>query len=55
MKSRFGWTTGSEMPQKYAARALADQANVDLVDFAEKLEADVVARVQAKKNAEGTV
>lgn len=55
MKSRFGWTTGSNMPQKYAARALADQANVDLVNFAEKLEAEVAARVQAKKNAEGIV
>lgn len=54
MKSRFGWTTGSKMPQKYAARALADQANVDLVSFAEKLESDVAARIQAKKNAEGT-
>ncbi|MDO8654076.1 MAG: tyrosine-type recombinase/integrase [Undibacterium sp.] len=49
MKSRFGWTRRSEMPQMYAARALADQANVDLMDFAEKLEAEVSARVKPRK------
>ncbi len=55
MKSRFGWTTSSKQPQKYAARALADQANVDLLAFAESLEAEVAARVQAKKIDRGDI
>jgi integrase len=52
MKTRFGWTSRSTTPQLYAARALADQANVDLVNFSEKLESEVLARIQEKKNKE---
>lgn len=33
MKIRFGWTANSKMPETYAARAMSDAANVDLMDF----------------------
>ncbi len=41
MKTRFGWTTNSTQPQRYAKRALSDQADVDLKQFYEQLMADV--------------
>lgn len=37
MKLRFGWTTGSNMPELYAARALSENANVVLMDFNQRL------------------
>jgi integrase len=37
MKLRFGWTVASEMPSRYAARALADNANILLMDFNQSL------------------
>jgi hypothetical protein len=33
MKARFGWTMNSKQPERYAARALSDQANIDLLKF----------------------
>ncbi|MFB2873883.1 site-specific integrase [Aeromonas jandaei] len=33
MKSRFGWTLHSTQPQRYAARALSEQANMELKAF----------------------
>ncbi|MNJ40763.1 hypothetical protein D3C77_356640 [compost metagenome] len=33
MKSRFGWTLHSKQPQRYAARALSEQANMELKAF----------------------
>ena len=44
MKSRFGWTVDSNMPELYAARALSDQANIDLMEFSTKLMSDVLAQ-----------
>ena len=55
MKTRFGWTASSKMPQLYAARALSDQANVDLAEFANMLQAEVATRWEAKKNGKGSV
>ena len=37
MKVRFGWTLTSNMPERYAARAISDQANVDLKEFNQRL------------------
>ena len=37
MKIRFGWTMNSVQPQRYAARALSDQANINLMEFYEQL------------------
>ena len=45
MKIRFGWTMNSNMPQTYAARALSDKGNIDLMEF----NADLLADVHAKK------
>lgn len=33
MKNRFGWTLHSKQPQRYAARALSEQANMELKAF----------------------
>lgn len=40
MKSRFGWTLHSSQPQRYAARALSEQANMELIAFYGQLIAD---------------
>jgi len=40
MKSRFGWTLHSTQPQRYAARALSEQANMELKEFYSQLVAD---------------
>ena len=40
MKSRFGWTLHSTQPQRYAARALSEQANMELKAFYGQLIAD---------------
>ncbi|MFQ2264777.1 hypothetical protein ACK321_01700 [Aeromonas hydrophila] len=40
MKSRFGWTLHSTQPQRYAARALNEQANMELKTFYGQLIAD---------------
>lgn len=37
MKVRFGWTVNSKMPEKYAARVISDQANIDLMAFNQRL------------------
>lgn len=37
MKLRFGWTMQSMQPQRYAARAMSDQANLDMVEFSTNL------------------
>jgi len=44
MKSRYGWTMNSKQPERYAARALSDQANVDLMDLNAELMLDVRAK-----------
>lgn len=40
MKSRFGWTMHSTQPQRYAARALSEQANMELKEYYSQLLAD---------------
>ncbi|MGN5115247.1 hypothetical protein [Aeromonas sp. 55A] len=40
MKSRFGWTLHSSQPQRYAARALSEQADMDLKALYGQLIAD---------------
>lgn len=47
MKNRFGWTLHSTQPQRYAARALSEQANMELKAFYGQLIAD------AKTNGKG--
>lgn len=44
MKSRFGWTLHSTQPQRYAARALSEQANMELKEFYRQLIADAQKR-----------
>lgn len=44
MKSRFGWTLQSTQPQRYAARALSEQANIELKAFYGQL----IAEAQTK-------
>jgi integrase len=46
MKLRFGWTINSKMPEYYAARALADAANVVLLEFNQRL----IDAVQENRN-----
>lgn len=46
MRTRFGWTDGSEMPERYAKRALTDQANLTLMEFNQQL----LDAVQTRKN-----
>ena len=54
MKSRFGWTKGSNMPELYAARALSDNANVNLMAFYQSLLDEVkVRRSQQQEAASG--
>lgn len=45
MKSRYGWTKASQQPSRYAARAMSDQANINIADFNQKL----LAEFEAKK------
>jgi integrase len=33
MKTRYGWAMNSKQPERYAARALSEQANIDLAEF----------------------
>ncbi len=44
MKSRFGWTLHSSQPQRYAARALSEQADMDL----KALYGQLIAEAQTK-------
>lgn len=44
MKSRYGWTMNSKQPERYAARTLSDQANIDLMDLNAELMLDVRAK-----------
>lgn len=46
MKSRFGWTLHSIQPQRYAARALSEQANMELKAFYGQLIADAQKNVK---------
>ncbi len=46
MKIRFGWTVNSKMPELYAARALSDNANVNMMEFNQKLLDEVAALKQ---------
>ncbi|WP_303846664.1 hypothetical protein [Aeromonas sobria] len=46
MKSRFGWTLHSVQPQRYAARALSEQANMELKAFYGQLISD--AQIKGK-------
>jgi len=48
MKSRFGWTLQSTQPQRYAARALSEQANMELKAFYGQLIADAQTKGRAK-------
>jgi hypothetical protein len=50
MKARFGWTIHSNMPELYAARALAEQANVRLQEFNQRL-LDAVAEKRRIREA----
>lgn len=49
MRARFGWTMNSKQPQRYAARALSDQANIDLMKF----NADLMSEVREKQISKG--
>jgi len=42
MKSRFGWTISSQMPQIYAARTLSDLSNTVMNKFTESLMSDAL-------------
>lgn len=53
MKLRFGWTINSNMPELYAARALAEQANVTLMEFNQSLLDAVQARKQSREAGNG--
>lgn len=44
MKIRYGWTKDSNQPQRYAARAFSDMANIDLMYFSERLMAEARAK-----------
>lgn len=48
MKIRYGWTISSKQPERYAARALSDQANNVLKDFNHELIS--TARANQKNN-----
>jgi hypothetical protein len=53
MKLRFGWTINSSMPERYAARALAEQANVTLLEFNQHLLNAVKAKKQSRDTSNG--
>lgn len=44
MKIRFGWTVNSKQPQRYAVRVWSDNANINLMEFYEKLLSEVMAK-----------
>lgn len=52
MKLRFGWTTGSNMPELYAARALSENASVDLMEFSQHL-LDEAAALKSRRESAG--
>ena len=49
MKSRYGWTMNSTQPERYAARALSELANIDLMEF----NRDLLNLVERKRNVAG--
>lgn len=51
MRLRFGWTMKSKMPQIYAARAMSDAANVNLMDFYESMISEAKATKTGGGNA----
>lgn len=53
MKLRFGWTVNSNMPERYAARALSDNANIVLMDFHRSLLNEAKARKQQREATSG--
>lgn len=52
MKPRYGWTMNSTQPQRYAARAISDQANVDLMAFNEALMMEVRKKATNRGNGD---
>jgi integrase len=50
MKTRFGWTINSNQPERYAARALSDKANIDLMEFNQSLISEVRSKYSPGKN-----
>jgi hypothetical protein len=44
MKARYGWTLNSKQPQRYAARAMSDQASISLMEFNDLLMSEVRAK-----------
>lgn len=53
MKTRFGWTKESKQPELYAARALSDKANVDLMKFSAELMSQVRMKRSITEAADG--
>jgi integrase len=53
LKTRFGWAMNSKQPQRYAARTLSDQANVDLTEFNAGLMAAVREKYSLYKANDG--
>lgn len=53
MKTRFGWTKSSNMPELYAARALSDYANVVLMEFNQSLLDEAQAQRQKREAVSG--
>lgn len=53
MKVRFGWTKDSKMPERYAARAISDQANINLMEFNQGLLNAVKAKKQQAETKDG--
>lgn len=48
MKVRYGWTMNSKQPERYAARAISDQANTVLMNFNDELMSSI--RKKRKNN-----
>jgi integrase len=53
MKPRFGWTHSSNMPERYAARTISDQANINLMEFSGNLIAEAREKKQKQENIDG--
>lgn len=53
MKTRYGWTVSSKQPQRYAARVLSDQANINLMKFHSELMAAVQLEQAKRRKGDG--
>lgn len=51
LRLRFGWVSGSNMPERYAARALSDNASVVLMEFNQKL-LDAATELKKKRESQ---